>query len=93
MDLKLKIDQENTSESLNLIYYSEPNLKPTPPATRPTDSKIRTKYQHEYDQFKEETRLRINQRLLKLDFIIRNTKDLNRILDPNSPEDGENMQD
>lgn len=89
MNLKLKIDQENTSESLNLLYYSEPNLKPTPLSSRATESKIRMKYQHEYDQFKEESRLRINQMLLKLDFIIRNTKDINRILDPNFPKDGE----
>lgn len=89
MNIKVKIDQENTSESLNLIYYSEPNLKPNPTSSRPAESKIRMKYQHEYDQYKEESRLRINQRLMKLDFIIRNTKDLNRILDPNSPEDRE----
>ncbi len=85
MNSKIIEEEEKTYSS---ISSTTPLPKPHSLTKRhQAHSKLKTKYQQEYNLFKEETRLKTNQRLLKLNFIIRNTMDLNTILAQHSPED------
>jgi hypothetical protein len=87
MNFKISPEQETTSSSHKNFHHSEPNISSFLSTKWSAHSKIKLKYQHEYDTFKEESKFKNKQKLLKLDFIIRNTQELNRILDMNSPED------
>lgn len=84
--LKVKISEADTSSSYSICYRSEPFI-PKPVCNVPQGQlKLKLKYQEEFSRYQAEKDLKTQERLLKLNFIIRNTKQLNSIL---SPEDEE----
>jgi hypothetical protein len=92
MNPKFKSQEAETASSASQHYYSEPNMSFDFSLQHPGVMKLKTKYSEEFKRFKEERDLKTQSRLLKLDFIIRNTKHLNSILSQNSPEEEENQE-
>lgn len=84
--LKAKISEVDTSSSYSICYLSEPFIpKPVPNAAQ-GQLKLKLKYQEEFSRYQAEKDLKTQERLMKLDFIIRNTKQLNSILSPDEQE-------
>ncbi len=84
--LKAKISEADTSSSYSICYRSEPFLAKSAPNVPQGQLKLKLKYHEEFSRFQAEKDLKTQERLLKLDFIIRNTKHLNSILSPEESE-------
>jgi hypothetical protein len=80
--LKAKISEADTSSSYSICYRSEPFIPKSVPNVPQRQLKLKLKYQEEFSRYQAEKDLKTQERLLKLDFIIRNTKQLNNILSP-----------